>query len=88
MDLVWGGIALAAGLRAATADARTTWAGSEERSTATAAGIGWAALAALSAGWGFAQTNQCRSAKEELGAQPRGVGIPEELGAPPPPEDR
>jgi hypothetical protein len=86
MDLVWGGIALAAGLRAASADDRTTWSGSEERSTATAAGIGWAAVAALSAGWGFVQTSQCRSAKDELSAQLSGAATPIDFTRPPPPD--
>src|SRR2546426_1812540 len=68
LDAIWGGLNLVGGLSAAGGSDRS-WNGPADRGTTMVVGLGWAAISAASAAYGFVHTNACRQAKDELYAR-------------------
>jgi hypothetical protein len=68
LDALWGGLNLVGGLTAARGS-DSTWNGPADRGTTMVVGLGWAAISAASAAYGFVHTNACRQAKDELYAR-------------------
>jgi hypothetical protein len=68
LDAIWGGLNLVGGLSAARGS-DSSWNGPADRGTTMVVGLGWAAMSAASAAYGFVHTNACRQAKDELYAR-------------------
>src|SRR5437763_6160423 len=68
LDGVWAGLNLAGALAAAGANEHN-WSGPYDTTTTVIVGVGWAIVSGASAAYGFAQTNACRQAKDELYAR-------------------